>query len=242
VEAKWEALARTLRDDIAAGRMEGELPSEADLCVEHDVSRGTVRKAFEALEAEGLITSSQGQKRRVRGDRRWSWPMHSWERSHGPNEDAWAVSIREQGGRPRSDVTVSVEPASKDVADALGTTLDEPVAVRRRVRYVDDEPHQLADSFFPYALAQEHPVFLAPGDQSAPGGLLASVGLPQARVEDRIEARMPTPEEARLLRLPPGTPLLIHHRTGYTTEGRAVRHMVTRMGADRVEVTYEVEA
>ncbi|NLT57155.1 MAG: GntR family transcriptional regulator [Actinomycetales bacterium] len=242
MEAKWESLARTLRDDIAAGRIEGELPSEADLCEEHNVSRGTVRKAFEALEAEGLITSSQGQKRRVRGDRRWCWPMHTWERSHGVAEDAWAVSIREQGGRPRTEVTVSVEPASAEVALSLCTQPGQPVAVRRRVRYVNGEPHQLADSYFPYDLAQQHPVFLAPGDQSAPGGLLSSVGLPQARLADRIEARMPTPDETRQLRLPSGTPLLIHHRTGYTAEGRAVRHMVTRMGADRVEVKYEVEA
>lgn len=242
MEAKWETLARVLREDIAAGHLTGELPSEAELGAEHGLSRGTVRKALETLEGEGLITSSQGQKRRVRETDRWCWPMHRWESQHSQAEDAWAVSIRAQGGTPNTEVSVSVEPASPEVAKALRVKEGEPVAVRRRVRSVNGEPHQLADSYFPYSLAQEHPVFLAPGDQSAPGGLLASAGLAQARFADRIEARMPAPEEVRMLRLQPGTPLLVHHRTGYTADDRAVRHMVTRMGADRVEVSYELNA
>jgi len=242
VEAKWETLARVLRDDITAGQIVGDLPSESELSARHALSRGTVRKALETLETEGLISSSQGQKRRVRESRRWCWPMHSWERHHSTGEDAWAVSVRAQDGIPSSEITVSVEPAGPEVAHALRVGIGESVAVRRRIRSVNGEPHQLADSFFPYALAQEHPVFLAPGDQVAPGGLLAYAGLPQARFADRIEARMPTPDESRILRLPLGTPLLVHHRTGYTADGRPVRHMVTRMGADRVEVSYELNA
>jgi GntR family transcriptional regulator len=40
--------------------------------------------------------------------------------------------------------------------------------------------------------------------------------------------------------MPSGTPLLVHTRAGYDAQGRPVRHMITRMAADRVEVTYDL--
>ena len=53
---------------------------------------------------------------------------------------------------------------------------------------------------------------------------------------------MPTDEEARLLRMPAGTPLIVHRRTGFHADGRPLRYMVTRMAADRVRISYDVEA
>jgi GntR family transcriptional regulator len=167
--------------------------------------------------------------------------MTTWERSHNQSEDAWAASIRDQGGEPSTAVSVHIEQATPDVAKALGVEAGDQVAVRRRIRSVDGEPHQLADSFFPFWLAQEYPIFLQPGDLSAPGGLLASVGLPQARCVDEITARMPTPEETRLLDATRGVPLIVHTRTGYDKQDRPVRHMITRMTSDRVHVRYELD-
>jgi hypothetical protein len=54
--------------------------------------------------------------------------------------------------------------------------------------------------------------------------------------------RMPSTEEAQRLMMAPGTPLLVHTRVGYDSEGRPVRYMVTGMAADRVEVSYDVDA
>jgi GntR family transcriptional regulator len=242
LEPKWATLASDLRAQIAGDDQNQLLPSEAELGARYGMSRGTVRRALDALEAEGLVASAQGQKRKIRQEKRWQWPMNTWERSHNASEDAWASAIRTQGGKPRTDISVSIEPALKDVATALKIASGETIAVRRRIRYVNEIPHQFADSFFPYSIASENPVFLEPGDQSAVGGLLAAAGYIQERFMDRIEARMPTPDEVRILRLGNGVPLLIHHRTGYVKSGRAVRHMISRMGADRVEITYEVDA
>lgn len=145
-----------------------------------------------------------------------------------------------EGGSPSSVVTVHIEQADAQVAEALQVEEGAQVVVRRRVRSVDGEPHQLADSYFPRWLADEHPVFIQPGDLSAKGGLLASVGLPQDRCLDEITARMPTPDEARTLGIARGVPLMVHSRTGYAKDGRPLRHMITRMAADRVHVRYEL--
>lgn len=235
-------IADDLREQIRGGTLgRGDaLPSESALAAQYGLSRTTVRAALSALTNEGLIETSSGRPARVRSGRRWTWPMSTWERAHNSIEDAWASSVREQGGEPSTVVTVQVEQASTEVSAALEVDEGSNVVTRRRIRSVDGEPHQLADSWFPYWLAEEHPVFLQPGDVHAPGGLLGDAGLTQTRLLDSLTARMPTPDELRLLNMSAGTPLLIHHRTGYTSDGRAVRYMVTRMAADRVDLTWEL--
>lgn len=240
-ETKHADLAAKLRQRIERGDYTTELPSEADLTDEFGYSRSTVRQAFTALENEGLITARSGSRRRVKTHERWNWPMTTWERQHTADADAWAMSVQAQGGEPSTIVAVHIEKADEAVAQALRVEPGSQVVVRRRVRSVNGEPHQLADSYFPQWLADAHPVFLEPGDLSASGGLLASVGIPQARCLDEITARMPTPDEARVLGISRGVPLLVHTRTGYAEDGRAVRHMVSRMAADRVHVRYELD-
>lgn len=239
---KWETLAAELRYKIQSGEIRDFLPSESELADMTDASRGTVRAALKALQAEGLITASQGQRSQVKRRKRYQWIMHAWEKAHTTSEDAWAATVRRQGGEPQAHITVLVELPGAEIRDALKIEVDESVVVRRRVRSIDGRPHQLADSYFPLWIGQQHPIFMDPRDVSAPGGLLAASGLPQARFEDRIEARMPTEDEAQRLGVTRTTPLLVHHRTGFMADGRAVRYMVTSMAADSVEVIYEVPA
>jgi DNA-binding GntR family transcriptional regulator len=54
-----EQLASILRAEISDGTYAatGMLPSESQLQQRHGVSRGTVRRAIDALEQEGLVTT-----------------------------------------------------------------------------------------------------------------------------------------------------------------------------------------
>lgn len=238
-EHKYERIARMIRADLPDP---GEvIPSESMLQEQYGVSRSTVRQALDALETEGLISSSQGSRRIVRDGKRWCWEMSTWEKTHRADADAWALNIQAQGGQPDSIIQVSVVAAPSDVASALEVEEGESVVARLRVRMVDGQPHQLSDSYFPRWLTDANPVFTDPGDQAAPGGLLAASGHPQTRVHDSIAARMPSADEARALLITPTTPLLVHSRTGYDKDGRPVRHMVSRMAADRVEISYDLD-
>ena len=53
-----------LRDQIINGvyDLSSPMPSESELCAEFDVSRATVRRAFELLEEEGLVERRQGAR------------------------------------------------------------------------------------------------------------------------------------------------------------------------------------
>lgn len=241
-ETQTDKLARTLRATL--GSPGSVVPSETELMRQHELSRITVRRALKKLEDEGLITSSQGSRRRVRQAQQWSWPMSTWESpEHHSNEgDAWATSIKAQGGDPHTEVTVRLIPAPEEIATALQVAPGSTIVVRERIRSIDGLPHQLADSYFPQWLTDQHPEFLKPGDISAPGGLLAAAGVPQVRMLDTITARMPSAVETTVLKTKPGIPIVVHTRTGFDKEGRPVRHMITRAAADRSTISYELPA
>lgn len=238
-ETKTDRVRRLLREALPPPG--GELPSEAELVATHGVSRNTIRRALDALEAQGLITSSQGSRRIVRDTHRWHWSMSEWERAHSYDGDAWANTIQAQGGEPYNDIQATTIAAPEDVAKVLGIEPGTAIQARFRVRGVNGEPHQLCDSYFPPFVTDGNDLFWQPGDLSVPGGLLAASGHRQARWHDTLSARMPTDEETQRLRMSPGTPLLVHTRVGFDAEGRPVRYMVTRMAADRVEISYDLE-
>lgn len=62
----YESVANNLRQTILANRTIVRLPTEAELCAQHVVSRITVRKALDILAAEGVIERTPGRGTFVR--------------------------------------------------------------------------------------------------------------------------------------------------------------------------------
>jgi DNA-binding GntR family transcriptional regulator len=62
------------------------------------------------------------------------------------------------------------------------------------------------------------------------------------RFTEDVRARMPLPEEARALQLPPGVPVFVLVRVAYDTEDRPVEVCDTVMAADRYVLSYELPA
>jgi DNA-binding GntR family transcriptional regulator len=62
-EPLWRQLAGILRGKIESGELPAGrvMPSEATLSQEYGLSRGTVVKALDALEADGLVHRVQGR-------------------------------------------------------------------------------------------------------------------------------------------------------------------------------------
>jgi DNA-binding GntR family transcriptional regulator len=83
---------------------------------------------------------------------------------------------------------------------------------------------------------------MKPRNVSAPGGVLAAIGHPQARYRDEIAIRTPTKVEASIVELPPGTPVAEVTRTGHAHDGKPLRVMVTIAPGDRNTLVYETDA
>lgn len=244
----YEQVAAALRLAISRGDFDSgsPLPSEAELCRRHGVSRETVRKSLSVLLQEGLITGGQGQPRRIRRYAPFRWYLSTIEGrergdSHGAY-DAWAAEVTRQGRRPSETIDVGIVVPPDRVAQALGLDREADAAVvRRRVRLVDEQPYQIADSYFPETLARGTPL-MEPRSVSAPGGVLAWLGHRQVRLIDEIAIRMPTADESARLQLPAATPVAEVMRTGFDRDGRPVRVMITVVPGDRTVLVYETDA
>jgi GntR family transcriptional regulator len=136
---------------------------------------------------------------------------------------------------------VGFAPAPPHVATLLDLPQEAEVLVRRYLLLVDGEPVQLADSYFPAELAEGS--IIGDRENITPGRIDADLkerfGLEAARFLDELTVRMPTAEETRSLRLPPGTPVASLLRTYRDPTGKPfeVAHFV--LAGDKHVLVYE---
>ncbi|MFI8944775.1 GntR family transcriptional regulator [Streptomyces syringium] len=226
-----------------------QLPSTRYLADRYQVAEKTVYRAIGLLKASGELESGQGKGVFVRGNHPLEWHLHRFERgdrrdSPEVGRDDWQAAALEQGRTPSQDTPrVSVEPAPADIAGWLGIEPGNFAVARRRVRRVDDEPFQLADSWFPTQVALDSPL-MEERDVTMPGGVLAAIGRPQRYLRDEIRSWPPiSPSEAERLELPDGvgTPVTRHVRIGYDQDRTPIRVMVTVAPGHLNTLVYEME-
>ena len=118
-------------------------------------------------------------------------------------------------------------------------------AVRPDVEPLARAAAALTDSYYPADMAAETAIE-QPG--RIKGGVHALIKDPDGPIRrqvacsvDDITGRMPTPEEAPELKLPPGVPVFRVLRTVYDTEGRPLEVHASVAAADRHQFRYDVE-
>jgi len=237
-------LADVLRREIRDGaRPPGsQLPTESEFLKRYGVSRTTARAALQQLANEGLVVTRKGYGsfvrerppiRRVSSNRR-----HTAHRASGkPIFDTEAV---EQGQVPsRRMLKVGMVEAPPEIAQWLQIDPEDPVIIRSRLQSIDDQPAVLSSSYFPLWLAKgtrlEQPGALLEGPDNA----IEALGFRFARGAELLSARMPTPEEARVLRLPPGIPVVRLLHIDYDDEDRTLQVADDLYVADRHEFVFE---
>ncbi|HEX4059823.1 MAG TPA: GntR family transcriptional regulator [Streptosporangiaceae bacterium] len=202
------SLYRKVADDLRAAITNGaygpgtRLPSESELAERYSVSRGTVRQAFAALRADGVIASRRGARRVVIGGPRLQsfGELLSFSR--------WATAIGEApSGRA---VGMSRGTAAADEAERLGLADGAPVYRLERVRLLSGRPVMIERTTFPDQVGA-----LVAGfdlDQESITARLEELGVVFSDAEHVIDAVPATAEDARLLEVGPGVPLLRERR------------------------------
>jgi len=144
-----------------------------------------------------------------------------------------------EGRQPRQDIEVAIVTPVPPVAQRLRLEPGEAAVVRRRVRYLDGEPFNLNDSYFPRDLVAGSEIMDPAEIARGANRVLAELGFRQERVLDEFHVRMPTPQEVSRLALAPGTPVAAHIATGVTAEGKPVRVVHNVLAGDRHVIVYE---
>jgi GntR family transcriptional regulator len=209
-KSQYEQIAELLRSRIAdetypPGSL---LPSEPELSAELGVSRVTVNRAIGLLRAQGLVRVRRGAGTYVRSlptilrDARTRYAR----RHRGTG--AGAVEIAELDLQPRTDYTeIGQTVATLPVARALGITEGDAVLVRRRVLYANNEPTQIAESYYPWHLVADSALLKTDTGVGGSYGRLADMGVEVVRFTEDVNVRMPSDRERAVLHLEGSQPV-----------------------------------
>ncbi|MEM7117958.1 MAG: GntR family transcriptional regulator [Chloroflexota bacterium] len=193
---KYYQLAETLRHQILSGkRAPGEqMATEAALCAEHRVSRGTVRQAVRLLVDEGLLWREQG---------RGTFVAEPRDRSQHFSLSSFADEMRRQSRQPSTRLLVNeVVVASDEVAARLGVGEKTAVFYIKRLRLADGQPVAVETRYLAQSLCPQ----LADEDlerQSLHWLFVQKYQIPLVRMEHVVELREVGEETAVLLQAAP---------------------------------------
>ncbi len=196
---RWAQISAILRQRVTeqGDRITGL--SDQALAREFGVSPLTVRQAVQALVNDGLLTRQRG-----RGTFVVPKPM----RGSLDHLEAFMQEWRVQGGAVRIEILErSVMAASIPVAAALDGRAGQPVGFLRRLRYSNDRPVAIDYRYIPADLDEQ----LDNADlehEAIWEALERKLGLSARQSNTTIRASTATPQEARLLELPAGSPVL----------------------------------
>jgi GntR family transcriptional regulator, N-acetylglucosamine utilization regulator len=183
---------RTLVDGLEPG---DPAPSERELVTRFGVARMTVRQAMDALVSEGLLERMPGKGTFV------ARPRRRLQRPVGYSEE-----MRRRGLQPESQTLLArLEQAGPGVARALGITEGDAVLHWRRLRRADGAAMCVQDSFLNEVLL---PGFLEKHMPTTLTDALTARGLRPDWAEDSITADLAQEDEAAILEIEAGDPVL----------------------------------
>src|SRR5579859_2777973 len=226
-----QPLYRRIGEELKARIEAGEyapgdrLPSELELARTYGVSRITSRQALDLLGAEGLLVRRQGMGSFVAA-RRVTQPL--------VRLTDFVEDMAEAGLRPESQVLAfAIENAPADVAATLGLARDAEVYRLDRLRLADGSPIALDWTWLPLPFGR----LLLEQDltrRTIYSILETEYGIPIVSGEYTLAAAV-AEEQATLLHVPSGAPLLIFDRTSRTSSDKPVYCQRRFYRADRVQ-------
>ncbi|MET9964843.1 GntR family transcriptional regulator [Streptomyces sp. NPDC006356] len=231
VEApKYVRLAQTIQRRIEDGTYPPgtRVPSENQLVQAFGMSRPTVVRALELLKRDGWLESRQGYGTIVRGR-----PAVAEQRDHRGRE----ALERDESLTSGRLVEVGQVPVPARVASALGLPKRATVLVRRFLVEADGEAVELVSSYFPADLVDGTEL---DSPEAMPGSprehLEARKRIRFDHVTERVSARLPEGDEAELLDLPVGVPVLSVLVIACDASGQALQVSDVLLPADRQEL------
>jgi len=230
--ALWRQIAGQLQQAIGAGSYApgGRLPTEAELSQHFGVNRHTVRRALEELSRAGLVRVEQGRGAFVAEDvieyaveprTRFS----EWIRKHNKEPSGRVLQLKETTATAQIAVGLGIRPGAR-------------VVLLERLGLADDRPVSLACHYFPAARF----CGLLEALRGA-GGIteaLRSVGVSDyLRQTSRVSARLPSGEEAELLRMPRNRPVLVCENINVDRAGAVIEFAIGLYPTPRVQIVFE---
>jgi GntR family transcriptional regulator len=210
-----------------------KLEAERELAVRLGVSRSTLRQALIAMEEQGVV-------RRVPGRGGGTFVASGKVDRDLSHIVGVPRLLRDQGFTAGSRVlSVAVALADVDAAEALGVPLGSGVVDLVRIRIADGVPISLERAVLPSALVPGLP------ERELSGSLYELLdreyALRPGEAIEHIEVVSATPDEARILEIDAGAPLILVTRTTTDAAGRLFEYSQDLFRADRIRISVKVQ-
>lgn len=230
---RYREIEQAIRQRLSKLTPGAELPSDAELCEEFGVSRMTARHAMNRIAQEGLVYRIPG-----RGTFVGEAPTHRRANSLL----SFSNEMRRQGRVPSSRVLSRVVRApTREEASRLELKDGEKVLSLRRVRLADGHPIALESARLRRRTAAA--VLAADLERESLHSVLVAAGCLPTRGRATISCEAATADDARLLKMRRGDPMLVERRIIDDQHGRPLEFTESRYPADRyaLDVDFVVE-
>lgn len=230
-QPRYVHVREQLRRDIGSGMRAGDrLPGDVEIERRFGVSRVTARRAVADLVAEGLV-----ERRRGSGTYVSEQPI----RQDLYHPAGWAAALRTTGHHPTTLVVrIARCPARRAVADALELADGDGLFRVSRVIGAAGEPISLITNFVSVAVVPD--LDRSGLSEESMTATLRARGWEPARVDETVEARAATTEEAASLAIVAGAPVLVVTGTVSDVSGRPLlwSTVVSRGDRHRYSASY----
>jgi GntR family transcriptional regulator len=209
----------------------GKLPSEAEFCERFGVSRTVVRQAIKELENQGRLTTEKGRGTFIARPKIVEGFV---QRLSGFYEDMAGRGFRVTTRVVRQELIG----ASRAVAEALKIAEGAPVVALSRLRRLDGEPSVYVSTYVPREIC---PALLHADleNKSLYAFLERECGLQIHKGRRYIGVSLANEEEASLLEVEAGSPLIELDSVSYLKDGRPLEYFHALHRGDRTR--FEVE-
>ena len=191
------------------------IPSERELSEKYGISRMTARQALTDLVNEGLFYREQGKGTFV-SQRKITQQLI---RLTGFTED-----IKARGQKPGTKVlSAEMLPADETTAEKLRIDPGTLIFRLQRLRLADDEPLAIELSQISFKGCER--LLEEDLEKNSLYRLLETqYGIPLMEADQELEAGLAGNEEAQLLKIPPGRPVLFTRRITYTERNQPIEY------------------
>jgi GntR family transcriptional regulator, phosphonate transport system regulatory protein len=226
----WRRISDALAQEIQQGALAGgdRLPTDIELAERFGCNKHTARRAIAHLEQEGLVRVEWG---------RGTFVVDANSVQHRGTEAHLIHKLLDQHRNLRRKVVrIETLPAADAVAKGLAVASGSPCVLIVLLSESDDVPLSLGFNYFPLkrlpllAQAIQRVPFASVADALRAAGVEA-----HQRSRVRIGARLPSVEEAMLLKMARQQPLLETESIEVDDGGHAVTYTKTCFRADRLQ-------
>ncbi len=204
-----------------------KLPAEVEIANALGVSRMTLRQALASIEAKGLIDRRRGRF----GGNFVATPRIEFDHAGLPGFTEQMRRIHVEAGAQVLSATTRLP--SAEVRKGLGLSRGGRVHEILRARSANGEPIVLEEAYLPAAI---FPGLLSADLSGSLYTAMREYDASPSSADERIEATQANEQQAEILGIDPGSPLLLITRTSYTEKGVAVEFSRDYHRSDRTRI------